>query len=781
MIKDFKRSSINVLVGLLLLAPFLFLILNKIFPLPEPYEGKDFARVVLDSDGRPLRYFADRKGEWRYHVDITQVSPLYLEALIGYEDRYFYSHPGINPASLIRSAIQLIKNRKIISGGSTITMQVARIIDPHTRTLQGKLKQMFRALQLEYKYSKTEILEIYLNLAPFGGNIQGVQAASYAYFDRDVMDLTHSEAALMVALPQAPSRLRPDKNPVEATLAKNKVAERMGAFGIWDNATVTDVLSEPVITFMNDRPASAPLLAEKLVREYPDAPVINTYIQSDLQIFLEGLLFREKYRLPPGSSAAVIVVNNADNTVIGYAGSLEYGDNQSYGYIDMASAIRSPGSALKPFIYGMGIDKGLIHSQSLLIDAPRIFSTYQAGNFYQNFSGAVSMESALQRSLNVPAVQVLEHVTPEYFYSAILNTGVRFPLLGGKPNLSIALGGGGIRLTDLAALYTALANEGLASPLRFTSIDEVQQSRPLLSAESAYIIYDILRKQYRNDNLYFEDVTGRRNRLAWKTGTSYGFRDAIAVGVTKEHTVAVWVGKPDNTPSPGQYGAITASPILFTISDYLERNLSAKQEIERPQAVQDTRICWPSGLAENMNDKADCHAVYTALTVQGATPATLPETPLQTNQTYRVLWQENKNGLRVNQQCSPDDIRTKSAAIWPRLVEPWIAKKYRRSSIIPRWAPGCITDNILSDGEIIITSIVDKSTLRSGTVSDQYPYIALSAAGATGTVSWYLNGELIAILEAGVTRNHQITSAGTYQLVAIDSSLKTATVTFFVD
>lgn len=781
--KKFLREYPAVLIaGLPLLLFLLFLIANKLFPLPEPYGDKDFARVVLDSEGRPLRFFADRRGEWRYQVTLSQVSPKYLEALIGYEDRYFYTHPGINPAALMRSAFQLAANRKIISGGSTITMQVARIIDPHSRTVGGKLKQMFRALQLELHYSKEEILEMYLNLAPFGGSIQGVQAAAYTYFDRDASELTYTEAALLAILPQAPSRLRPDRNPTAATAAKNKVTERLRRYGYWDEDIVRDVLSEPVVIFITNRPASAPLLAEKLIRIHPDSPVIQTYINRDLQDYLEALLLRQKYTLPPGSSAAVVVIENENSKVRGYAGSMEYGNTESFGYIDMADAVRSPGSALKPFIYAMGLDKQLIHSQSLLIDAPRIYSSYQAGNFYQNFSGAVSAESALQRSLNVPAVQVLEHVTPLYFYSSIINTGVRFPVLGGRPNLSIALGGGGMRLSDLGMLYTSLANGGLVTPLKFTTLDADLPARPLISEEAAYIVYEMLRKQFRPDHIFHEQFTGRKNLLAWKTGTSYGFRDAITVGVTKEYTIAVWVGMPDNTPSPGQYGAVTAAPLLFEVSDWLERNSSQRLEILRPPGVKDVRICWPSGLPESMTRPQDCHMAFTAMTINGAAPATLPETSTDINQSYRVDWLENSAGERTDLSCSPGEaITAKNAAVWPRLVEPWILPKYRRAAIVPKWAPSCDRGGILSGGDILITGVVDRSTLRSGTLEAALPEITLSAAGASGTVRWYLNGEQVAAVPAGTAGAYRMQSSGTFQLVAIDDALHMAVITFYVD
>lgn len=756
--------------------------MNAAFPLPEPYAGKDFAKVVLDDGGRPLRYFSDSEGVWRYQVSISEVSPKYLEALIGYEDRFFYYHPGVNPASLIRSAWQYVKNGRIVSGGSTLTMQVARIIDPHSRTVPGKIKQILRAIQLELKYSKDEILEMYLNLAPFGGNIQGVQAASYTYFDRGISDINHTEAALLAVLPQAPSRLRPDRHHYAASEAKDKVAERMLEYGYWSEDIVNDVLSEQLVIFTEARPMLAPLLAERLVNTYPDERVIRTYIDRDLQEYLEALLIRESNGFPPGTSAALLVIENESMRVTGYAGSIEYGNETNFGYIDMVSSVRSPGSALKPFIYGMALDKGLIHSHSLLLDAPRVFSSYQAGNFRQNFSGAVSVQSALQRSLNVPAVQVMEHVTPEYFYASILNAGVKFPLLGNKPNVSIALGGGGMRLDGLAVLFTALGNKGLVGGLLYTDLDEEVVSRPIMSEEAAYIVYEMLRRQYRYDHFFIEDVTGKRNRLAWKTGTSYGFRDAIAVGVTPKHTIAVWVGRPDNVPTPDHYGAVTAAPILFNISDWLEyASPDELSDIERPEKVLEISICWPSGLAEELTEESNCHQKHIALTIEGATPATLPETPEDVNQTYMLTWLENSKGFRVNQRCMDDKTVMKTASVWPRLLEPWVSQRYRRNSILPKWDSSCDLGSIIGEGGVIITGVVDKSTLKTASTDGGLPKINLSAAGGIGTVVWYLNGEYIASTEGALTREYQMTETGTFQLVAVDGELQSAYITFYVD
>ena len=366
--RKFLRRSVITLLCLLALA----LLLDRLFPLPLP-DPSSGSTIVLARDGRPLRAFPDSDGVWRYPVRVEDVSPLYVEALLTYEDRWFHRHPGVNPFALARALGQWVVHRRLVSGGSTLTMQVARILDGTPHSALGKLRQMLRALQLEAHLSKQEILTLYLDRAPFGGTIEGVEAASWAYLGKPASRLSHAEAALLAVLPQMPSRLRPDRNAQPARSARDKVLARMADLGVWSAAEVHDAMVESVAARALQPPLSAALLAERLHADRPTQRRITTTIDAELQHSLEARVTDYLARLPERTSAALLVVDNASLEARAYVGSAEFGDEQRLGHVDMVRAWRSPGSTLKPFLYGLALDDGLIDSESLLVDAPQSF------------------------------------------------------------------------------------------------------------------------------------------------------------------------------------------------------------------------------------------------------------------------------------------------------------------------------------------------------------------------------------------------------------------------
>ncbi len=462
---------------------------DKIWPLPlrevEP------ARVVVAHDGTPLWRFADAEGIWRYPVTIEEVSPRYLEALIHYEDRWFWKHPGVNPFSVLRAAWQDLTAGRVISGGSTLTMQVARLLDPHPRTFGGKFRQLWRAFQLEWHLSKRQILTLYLNRAPFGGTLQGIGAASWAYLGKPPARLSYSEAALLAVLPQAPSRLRPDRWPERAQAARNKVLERMATQGVWSQKQVRESREEPIWLAPRQMPQLAPLFSRMMLNKSKSDKIVTT-LDAGLQRQLEELADNWKGRLPARSSLAMIVIDHTDMSVRGWVGSADLNDDARFGHVDMVSAIRSPGSVLKPFVYGLALDDGLIHPASLLQDVPRRTGDYRPGNFDSGFHGPISMSEALIRSLNLPAVQVLEAYGPKRFAAKLRNAGLPLYLpTGAAPNLSLILGGAGARLEDMAAAYSAFARHGRAGKLRLQPGDPLVE-RPLFSAGAAWIVRRIM-------------------------------------------------------------------------------------------------------------------------------------------------------------------------------------------------------------------------------------------------------------------------------------------------
>ncbi len=591
-----------------------FVIFNQLSPL-APFVKLDRGAVITSSKGDVLRSFADQKGIHRYPVTIAQVSPFYLQTLLAYEDQYFYSHPGFNPFSYARALMQWAVNGRVISGGSTITMQVARLIDPHRRTVLGKFKQLFRAIQLELSYSKDEILTLYLNRAPFGSNIEGVEAAAQFYLQKSAIDMNSAEAVLMVIMPQRPTRYRPDLHPHQAKQARNKVLTRIEDMGLISADEATKLRKHSVSSKRYQRENVASLYARNIKNKQSQQSLTRTYIDYELQLKLKQLFFSLKGRLPNKASAAAIIVDNRSHQIIAYQGSIDFNDQQRFSHVDMALAVRSPGSTLKPFIYGLALDQRLIHSESLLSDVPTSFDGYKPANLNGRYSGAVTVKDALQQSLNVPAIQVLNALSATYFDQQLQSANIK--LQHQTANLAIGLGGTGSSLKQLVQLYSSLANDGVVFSLLEHEGDPVATKNRLLSKASSWIIYDLLSDHSPPDRA----VANFRRKIGWKTGTSYGYRDSWSVGVSADYTVGVWVGRPDGTPIVGMLGATLAAPVMFDLFDILPND---KIKLEQPKTVVEQSICWPGGMSVAMTPKRECHSVKTtALTILGYAPPTL--------------------------------------------------------------------------------------------------------------------------------------------------------------
>lgn len=753
----------------------LALSLDRLFPLPLPDTQRDAATVVLAADGTPLRAFADREGVWRYPVEIDDVSPYYLEALIGYEDRWFWHHGGVNPLALMRATAQAFWHRDVVSGGSTLTMQVARLIEPIPRSPLGKLRQMLRAVQLEWHLSKREILTLYLDYAPFGGTLQGVQAASYGYLGKPAAQLSRAEAALLAVLPQAPSRLRPDREPDAALRARDKVLQRLADLGIWSADDVRDARIEGVAARSLQPPMHGALLAERLRRAAPGARRIVSTTDLELQRRLEVRVADWVSRLPPRTSAAVIVADTRTLEVKAYVGAARFGDDASYGHIDMATAFRSPGSTLKPFLYGLALDEGLIHSESLLIDAPQGFDGYRPGNFDSRFRGPVGATSALQQSLNVPAVALLDALGEARFAARLAHAGLPLRLpRGAEPNLAMILGGTESRLEDLVGAYAALHREGLAGRLRLRNDDPVEERR-LLSPGAAWIVREMLQSAPRPGDSSERLDTTRRSDLAWKTGTSYGFRDAWAVGATAGATVGVWIGRPDGTPLPGQYGAVTALPLLLAVADHLPRSLRALPS-PPPSSVVEAEICWPLGRRASDTPAEHCHRRRPAWILDGTVPPTLAVAEEGAPPSTLGYRRDADSGLRVANACrATHREETASIARWPALAMPWLDGAERRLATLPALAADC-TEATEPTRSLQISGVVDGSVLRSAPNSPLAPRLTLRALGTREEVRWLLDGRLLGRTRADQPLQAELDAAGKQRILALDSSGRYATV-----
>ncbi|AOE71043.1 penicillin-binding protein 1C [Pseudomonas fluorescens] len=764
-------------LGAVLLLVALLWLADRIWPLPLPKD--DLARVVLAEDGTPLWRFADANGVWRYPVQTSEVSPYYLDALLTYEDRWFYQHPGINPLALARATWQNLTGARVVSGGSTLSMQVARLLDPHSRTFYGKLRQLWRTAQLEWHLSKEEILNLYLNRAPFGGTLQGVAAASWAYLGKSPAQLTHAEAALLAVLPQAPSRLRPDRHPQRAQHARDKVLRRLAEFQVWPPSAVDEALEEPLLLAPRLEPSLAPLLARRLNR--PDSPpLIRTTLDATLQRRLEDLLLGWRARLPEHTSAAILVVEEETMAVRAYLGSVDINDARRFGHVDMISALRSPGSTLKPFLYGMALDEGLIHSESLLQDVPRRYGDYRPGNFSMGFTGAVPASTALSSSLNLPAVQLLEAYGPKRFAAQMRIGGIPLALPAlAEPNLALILGGAGSRLEDLVSGYSAFARDGRSATIRLQP-DDVLRERPMLSPGAAWIVRRILSGQARPDRDPRAELV-QRPVLAWKTGTSYGFRDAWAIGVGPRYLIGVWIGRPDGTPVPGQFGLASAAPLMLQVHDVLtnrdsQRGITAPVKAV-PANVGVAAICWPLGQPMSRSDP-NCRRQRFAWTLDNTTPPTLQalDQPLSVG-LKETVW-VNAKGLRVDAHCP--GAFAKDIALWPAPLEPWLPRAERREARIPAADPDCPPPALAASSPLSIVGVREGDQLRLPAASQQALRLKISALGGSGRRWWFLNGAPLGDSANQDSINASFEQLGRYQLSVLDEAGQTARIEFSV-
>jgi penicillin-binding protein 1C len=516
---------------------------------------------VVDRNGNLLRAFTMKDGRWRLPVTTSDVDPRFIAMLIAYEDRRFYAHPGVDVLSLGRAAFQWIRNRRIVSGGSTLTMQVARLLDPRpAKSVAAKLWQILRALEVERRTDKSGVLGLYLSLAPYGGNVEGVRAASLAYFGHEPKRLSVAEAALLVALPQSPEMRRPDRYPLSAQKARDAVLDRAFARGVIGRHERDTAKREAVPRLRRPFPALAPHASEAAVRSAPQERFHRLTLDAKLQASLEGLAREAAAALPPKLSCAILVIDNASGEIRAHVGAADYFSQERSGSIDMTQALRSPGSTLKPFIYALAFEDGIAHPETLLDDQPRHYGSYAPENFDFSFQGTVTARRALQLSLNVPAVELLDEVGPSQFITRLRNAGVK-PQLPDEaaPGLAAGLGGLGVTLRDLAALYAGLARGGKVPVLIETAKDaKAANTRGyrLAGPVASWYVADILRGAPPPMNAPF-------GRIAFKTGTSYGYRDAFAVGFDKTHTIAVWLGRADNGPVVGLVGRQAAAPVLF--------------------------------------------------------------------------------------------------------------------------------------------------------------------------------------------------------------------------
>lgn len=526
-----------------------------------------------DDAGHLLRAYTVADGRWRMAVQPDTVDPGFVALLLAFEDRRFYRHSGVDLRALIRAAAQSARAGRVVSGGSTLTMQVARLLeDSGTGALRGKLRQMRVAWALEQRLDKAAILSLYLHLAPYGGNIEGVRAATLAWFGKEPRRLTPAEAALLVALPQSPTARRPDRHPAAARAARDRVLALGVARGVLAPGDAVAARTAGVPDRRVPVPRFAPHLTDRLRADRPEQRLHRLTIRRDLQASLERLARQAAQQMDPRLSAAVIVVDHATGAVHASVGSAGAQADARLGFVDMTRAVRSPGSTLKPLVYGLAFDAALVHPDTMIEDRPMAFGAYAPENFDRHYRGTIRVRTALQVSLNIPVVALTEALGPARLMAALRKAGTAPRLPGtSAPGLAVALGGVGMTLEDLVTLYAAIARGGASMPLQYRKDAAHPDPVRVLSPEAAWHLGDILR-----------DVPPPPNGapgLAYKTGTSYGHRDSWAIGYDGRYVVGVWLGRADGTPVPGAFGASVAAPFLF---DAFQRVTAQRKPLPPP-------------------------------------------------------------------------------------------------------------------------------------------------------------------------------------------------------
>jgi penicillin-binding protein 1C len=562
------------LVAIYVVVPLM--LLDLAFP-PPLKRFNEISAVVTDQRGAVLRVFPVDDGKWRMRAHVAKIDPDFVDALLAYEDKRFRSHSGVDFAALARAAGSFASAGRIVSGGSTITMQTARLLEPRPRNIGSKIVESIRAWQLEHRYSKDQILELYLTLAPYGGNLEGVRAASWAYFGREPDNLSPDQIAMLIALPQSPEARRPDLKPQAAIVARERVLMRLAQ----EKVVAADLAAESAdypAPKRRDFPTTAWHASEEAVRRAKNPDDIATTLDLALQKEIEALALQASGPQQEGVQVAIMVVDIATREVRAAAGSANR--FSAGGWIDLTDRPRSPGSTLKPFIYGMAFDDGVASPDTRIADAPKRFASYRPDNFDRTFRGDVTVTQALQHSLNVPAVSALDAIGARRFVAALAFAGadLSLPLTADdETGLAIALGGAGMTVRDLAMLYAALGDGGRALPLRWlkSEADPLADKRlpavQIMSAESAHEIVRILGSAPTPKGRMPAQLTQDAPVIAFKTGTSYGYRDAWAAGVSGGHAVVVWMGRADGAPRPGITGREGALPALFDAFDAIAR------------------------------------------------------------------------------------------------------------------------------------------------------------------------------------------------------------------
>ncbi|WP_409013979.1 penicillin-binding protein 1C [Dyadobacter sp. CY356] len=731
MLKSVNKSFIKkaaITLGCFITA---FLLLDLLFPFKPKVQ---YSTQITVSDGSVLHAFLSPDDKWRLYTDISEITPLLQKTLIHKEDQYFYYHPGINPFAMFRAAGRNILSGKRTSGASTITMQVVRLLEPKKRTYLNKLTESFRAVQLELHYSKDEILQLYLNLVPYGGNIEGIKAASLFYFGKTPQLLSLAEITALTIVPNRPSSLRPGTRNDALKTARNQWLTRFGNENLFDKNTIQDAMAEPLTVKRLTAPKQAPHLSQRLKKDFPDEPIINTTIKIQTQKQIEEQVKNYVNRLQSMNihNAAVLVINNETMAVEAYVGSADFNNPYDGGQVDGIRAIRSPGSTLKPILYATAFDKGIITPKTVLNDVPTNFSGYEPENFDQHFNGQVTAEFALANSLNIPAVKILKEVSTPVLIDKLKKADFQTIRKQSKDlGLSMILGGCGVTLEELTRLFAAFSNEGELKQLRYTTENPVsKKGEQLVSKEATFLLNNILTQVTRPDLPTNFDNTYHLPKIAWKTGTSYGKRDAWSIGYNRKYTIGVWVGNFSGEGVPELSGANTATPLLFSIFNSLDYN-ATNSWYQMPENVSLRKICAVSG--DIPSDFCD-HQI-TDYFIMGVSP-------YRKCQHLRYVFTDQASKITYCTYCLPISgfVKKTYLNLAPELIAYYESKKIPYQKLPPH-NPSC--ERVFQEGAPLIISPNDGSEYFIQTSEPQQIQLSCQTGNDVQEVFWYVNDKLV--------------------------------------
>lgn len=726
----------------------LFLLLNYLLPLRDDIA---YSTIVLDSKGEVIHAFLTPDDKWRMKTELQEISPVLRQTLLYKEDKYFYRHPGINPFAIARAAVMNTLKLKRTSGASTITMQVARMLQPKRRSYLNKLAEMFRALQLEWKYSKDEILQLYFNLVPYGGNIEGVKSASILYFGKNADHLSLAEVTALSIIPNRPSSLGLGNNNDKIVTERNKWLKRFEEGGLFSKKEIADALEEPLNAQRQEAPKQAPHLALKLKNDLQQ-DIIRTHLRMQTQLKTEKLVkdYVQNLKSLGIHNAAVVVLDNKTNEVVAYIGSADFADATDGGQVNGAAAIRQPGSALKPLVYGLCFDHGLLTPKTMMTDVPVNINGFQPENFDSRFNGLVSVEFALENSLNIPAVKALNLLGTEAMVQKMIDA--KFKQINRdkkKLGLSMVLGGCGVTLEEMTALYSAFANDGLyqspayyepnntTTPQHFNTLTHSHLNTfsnsdtvRLLSPSANFMVTEILSRLARPDLPVNWEASMHTPRIAWKTGTSYGKRDAWSIGYNKNYTIGVWVGNFSGAGVPELNGANIATPLLFKIFNTIDYN-SPNDWYSMPKECGIRIVCSETGKLPSDFCK---HTVMDYFI-----PLTSPAQYCDNMKEFAVSADEK---ISYCKNCQPENGYKKK---WFKIIPPEMQSYFDEHRIayetVPPHNPDC--ERVFTEGAPVIRFPVNGTEYLIDKENPEHLQLSCEVTGDVKKVYWYINNQFL--------------------------------------